>query len=640
MMHEPLDLLASRRYQGICYVGPARGSKTYTLIQGAMAWAATCSPADMLIVQMSQVKAREFSKKEIDRTIRHSPELASRISPRARDDNVYDKMFRSGMALNIGWPAVTQLSGATYKYVLITDYDRPENRDDVDGEGSLWDLAAKRIATFMSRGKALAESSPGGEYIDPQWRAQTLHEAPPAAGILSIYNRGTRARWYWRCKHCREYFEAQPGYGCFNLPPFEDLEEEVQKRDLMAFAEDLARIGCPHCGGIHMPGDKAALNDPRNGATWLHAGEFIDGAGRIAGERRRSEIASFWQGGVSATYQTWPSLLFRYFTAVLEYVRTGQEGGLKATTNTDSAAPYLPRAIAKRRGPEGLLERVEDWPRGTVPDGVRFLTAGIDVQSSRFVVEVHGWGVGLERWVIDRFSITSSRRPEGDRFAALDPASYAEDWDVLIQALLDKRYATPGRAGEGLAVLLALCDSGGRDGVTQRAYEFWRRLRERNLGKRLMLVKGTGKIDAPVVEMTWPDVSGRKDRASGAVGDVPVWRANVNQLKDTVTGDLGCEVSGPGYVHFPAWLEASYFDELGAESRNRRGVWEKTGGARNESFDLHVYNRAAVSAIKADRIDWNHPPAWAAPFAERLATNPTTVPAAAGGRRVRHRGIR
>ncbi|EKI05075.1 phage terminase large subunit family protein, partial [Escherichia coli 5412] len=42
---------------------------------------------------------------------------------------------------------------------------------------------------------------------DVKWRRTSPHEAPPTTGILSLYNRGDRRRWYWPCPHCGEYFQ-------------------------------------------------------------------------------------------------------------------------------------------------------------------------------------------------------------------------------------------------------------------------------------------------------------------------------------------------------------------------------------------------------------------------------------------------
>lgn len=608
---EPLDHLATREYRSIIFVGPARTGKTMTLILGGIAYIVTCAPGDMLVVQMSQDAARDFSRMDLDRAIRHSPELAARLSPRARDDNTFDKFFRSGVALKLGWPAVSQLSSKTLQYVFLTDYDRPENAHNVDGEGPLFDLASKRTETYMSRGKTVAESSPGEDYTDAKY-VRRGNEAPPARGILSLYNDGTRARWHWPCQLCGEHFEAAPGLSCFAMPEFKELETLVQRSDLMTLASEFAKVVCTHCGGTHEPQQRSAMNA---GGRWLHEGETLV-SGSVVGERRRSPVVSYWLGGVAAAYQTWPSIVHAYLSAVLSYVRTGDEGPLKKTTNTDQGAAYLPRAAAERRSADSLMSRLESWVRGTAPAGVRFVTIAIDVQAHRFRVNVMGWGVGLQSWLLERFSITSSHRPEGDRFAGVDPASYVEDWDVLIDQVLDRGYAVEG-TDVVLKPLVVFCDSGGRDGVTDKAYEFWRRLKAKGLSRRFRLVKGEGNINAPRVRETYPDARGRKTGVGR--GDVPVYMLNVNLIKDGVYGDLSREVPGPGYVHLPSWVEDDYFSEITAELRGPKG-WEKESShAANEDFDLHAYNRAACIVLKAESIDWDKPPEWAAPFELRAA---------------------
>lgn len=633
MMIEPLDALGGRDYQGVVFVGPARSGKTYGLILAGVAYVVTTAPGDMLITQMSQDSARDFSRADLDRAIRHSPELASRMSPRARDDNTFDKFWRSGIVLKLGWPAVSQLSSKTLQYVFLTDYDRPENRDDVDGEGPLWDLAIKRVETFMSRGKCVAESSPGESYTDPKWR-QVGHEAPPSRGILSLYNRGTRARWYWQCQHCREHFEAAPGLSCFPVPAFDEVEKRVVSEDLVTLSHRWARVVCPHCGGLHDQAHRRAMNAA---AMWVHEGQRVE-RGSLVGDRRSSQIASYWLGGCAAAYQTWHSIVLRYLQAVATYVQIGDEAPLKATTNTDQGAPYLPIAITKRRNANDLMARLEDWPERTLPAGVRFLTAAVDVQAHRFVVTVMGWGIGLESWLVDRFSISSSGRPEGPRHAALDPAAYGEDWDCLVPQVIERVYCRDGDGRMRLSPMLVLCDSGGRDGVTTQAYEFWRRLRARNLGKRLMLAKGVGQLNSPRCALTWPDSKGRKDRAGGGRGDVPVWLLNVNMLKDGVAGDLSREEPGPSYCHIPSWVDEDFFAELTAEQRTARG-WIRAPGARNEAFDLHVYNRAACVVLEAEAINWAAPPVWAAPLETRGQVNPMEGARVSRSRRMRSKGL-
>jgi phage terminase large subunit GpA-like protein len=225
-----------------------------------------------------------------------------------------------------------------------------------------------------------------------------------------------------------------------------------------------------------------------------------------------------------------------------------------------------------------------------------------------------GWGVGLESWLLDRIRITASNRREGDRFAGIEPAAYVEDWDVLIDQAVKREFAVAGTDVK-LSPLVTFCDSGGKEGVTVNAYEFWRRLRAKGLQRKFRLVKGVGNLNAPRVVESYPDARGRKVGAGR--GDVPVYLLNVNLIKDGVFGDLSRQVPGPGYVHIPDWIEDEYFAEITAEQRTAKG-WERENSHQaNEDFDLHAYNRAACVVLKAENIDWKAPPLWAAEPAKR-----------------------
>jgi phage terminase large subunit GpA-like protein len=100
-MVEPLNTWASRVHSGMVFVGPAQTGKTAALGEGALAHFIVNDPGDALIVQMTQDKAREYSKQRLDRMIRNSPSL-KRMMARSQDDNTHDKMFKNGMIINIG----------------------------------------------------------------------------------------------------------------------------------------------------------------------------------------------------------------------------------------------------------------------------------------------------------------------------------------------------------------------------------------------------------------------------------------------------------------------------------------------------------------------------------------------------------
>ena len=599
---EPMNCLSSREYDAVIFVGPARTGKTVGLIDGWITYSIICDPSDFLLVQLTQEKASEHSRKRLDRTFRCSPEIAKRLSPRKNDNNVHDKYFRAGNLLKIGWPSINVLSSSDYKYVALTDYDRWP--DDVDGEGDGFSLASKRTTTFMSAGMTLVESSPGKDIVDLKHHPKSTHEAPPTTGILSLYNRGDRRRFYWQCPSCSEWFEPSMA----NMVGYRDDTDYVK-------ASEKARLQCPHCQSLVDPDKKRVLNI---GGKWLKEGQTIDKNGVIHGEGRNSRIASFWLEGPAAAYQTWAQLTYKLLTAEHEFDMTGSEETLKAVTNTDWGLPYLPRSALEQRRSDELMERREETEKRTVPYGCRFLLAAVDVQGGRnrrFVVQIVGYGENSERWLIDRYNIKSSMRSNSDgESLPIDPSAYPEDWDLLISDVLNKQYRIEGLEGGFMPILAMAVDSGGEDGVTDNAYKFWRRCKRDGLSKRVYLVKGDSTKRQKLITRTYPDNTSRSDRHAKARGDVPLYLLQTDQLKDRISNALSRETVGANYIHFPAWLGEWFFDELTYEERGQDGKWRKPGKGNNEAFDLFCYVHAIAILRGYERIKWgdeDNIPHWA-----------------------------
>lgn len=601
-MIEPMDMLASRQHESVVFIGPSRAGKTLGLLDAWMTYAVTCDPGDMLVVQMTQDKAREYSKTRIDRAIRHSPSLAALMSPSGHDDNTHDKLFKNGMWVKIGWPSVAQLSGSDYRYVAMTDYDRMP--DSIDGEGDAYGLGVTRIRTFLSRGMCMVESSPGRELSDPNWVPATPHEGPPCSGVVGIYNRSDRRRFYWPCPHCSEFHQAEPGLGQFkSLPPEDELVDIVRTADLDLLAREHARLACIDCGGIIEPKHK---QDMLRGGKWLRDGQTIDASGQIHGDGMTSSIAGFWLGGVAAAYQSWHKLILAYLQALREYVMTNSEDPLQKTTNTDQAMPYMPRALveatedAHSRRTDAKLERF------MVPPEARFLIAAVDVQGgtkARFVVQVHAVGRDLEQWIVDRYEIT--RGPRGEDIQ-LDPAGYPEDWDVLTERVIRSTYRID--EDRELRVLLTAVDSGGEAGVSTNAYSWYRRIKAKGMHHSVMLVKGgTSRTESPVTKANARDPRGKP------LHDVQIAMVSTDHFKDTIASCRRRKIPGPGFMHFPEWLRATFFDELSAEIRQKNGKWKQIK-ARNEALDCWVYVLAACWKLGANKLNWDRAPGWAKPL--------------------------
>lgn len=599
-MVEPQDLLSSRELQAIIFVGPSQSGKTEGLIINWLGYSVMQEPMDMIVFNPTQQNARDFAVRRVDRLNHNSPYIRNRLIRSRAYDNKGSKQYDSGMILNLSWPTTSEMAGKPVPHIALTDYDRMD--DSVGDEGSPFDLAYMRTTTFKSFAMTVAESSPSRPVEDMRWVPSTPHEAPPCKGILSLYNRGDRRRLYWPCPYCSEYFEGR----------WEHLKYDQHEN--VWDAADTVRMVCPNCDELIFPDQRQYMLE---WSLWLKDGQRVDvNKGKIVGKAPRTRIASFWMRGVAAGFTTWQNLVVKYLNATREFDRTGDEEALKQFYNNDLGEPYIPKSQQLERLPEVLMERAEPFEEKHVHSGVRFLIATIDVQTRSFVVQVHGIGPGspYDISLIDRWSIRKSKRHdvELDGFAMVRPGTYQEDWELLVEEVMQRTYPLEGDPSRRMSIKLTVCDSGGEDGVTTQAYDFYRSLRKRGMASRFHLVKGNPTKGAPRSYIDYPD-SRQKSRFSAARGDVPVLFLHSDMLKDALNHRLNSLEPGKGMIRFPAWLPVWFYKELCVEHRDERGRWQGTRGIRNESWDLLYYciGACASSLVRAEQINWNNPPIWA-----------------------------
>jgi phage terminase large subunit GpA-like protein len=204
---------------------------------------------------------------------------------------------------------------------------------------------------------------------------------------------------------------------------------------------------------------------------------------------------------------------------------------------------------------------------------------------------VTGWGVGLERWVVDHQVIMGD--PSDDR-----------TWSALDEKLKE-RYPHP--CGVALAILATAIDSGGHH--THEVYQFCRVRRWRNI----FAVKGASKSGKPViaqrpslVDVTW---KGQTER-NGA----ELWIVGTDTAKDWIYNRYSFE-TGPGALHFAKDLPDDFFAQCVAERKVARYVkgyrrieWVKGKADRNEALDLLVYGLAMAHYLGLHRYgerDWD-----------------------------------
>lgn len=606
-MVEPMRMVTSRRFDSVCFVGPARSSKSEALVINPLAHAVIAQPRTVAIFNMTQGAAREFSVEKLAAIIRNSPELSSRIGKGLSDDNVFEKRFTGGTRLTLDWVVPDKLAARSIPLVIFTDYDAMPQ--DVGGEGTPFALGRKRTQSAMSRAMTLVESSPRFPILDEAWTPRTPHEAPPCGGIVAIYNEGTRGRLYWTCRDCSHRFE----------PTFRRLE--FPKEGLPADRGERAVMVCPSCGSVIPASAKAAMN---LAAEWLHesaAGEVVPLV-----EARNTKTVSYWLNGAAAALAPWSQIVTRYLEGIEAFKTRGDERLIRACENVELGIPSLPRArsSAARLSAQWIREKATDQTWRMAPRGTRFLTVAVDVQPGRFVVQVEAWGAGLERTVIDRFDVVNppaSAPAASDR--AINPAQYVEDWEALTP-LVDRVYPVDG--GEyGLKPLGLIVDSAGEAGVTPRAYDFFR-ARRRTHPRRFHLVRGTGGLEKPRVQVKSPQTSHKGGRKAAAKDVVIIW-AGTDPLKDEVAASLLREHGGPRSLRVPKFAPPEVFDEYAAERRTDSGWEKKPGLDRNEALDLSVYALALVIALNCERIKDDALPGWARP--DRQNTFAADYPAGA-----------
>lgn len=600
-MVEPMNTFASRVFSKMAFSGPAQTGKTDALILNGAAYSIRVDPMDTMIFCPTSTAARDFSMRRIDRLHRHSPEVGKMLLKNRDADNKFDKHYITGMILTLSYPSVTELAGRPVGRIIMTDYDRMD--DDIGGDGNAFDLASKRTTTFGSFAMCCAESSPSREIVDPHWIARGAHEAPPCTGILALYNRGDRRRWQWPCLHCWDWFEGE----------FKHLHWNTDKTLSNLEKAETARLVCPNCGTEIHPDERTEM---QQWGMWVPEGCKVNNKGQMVGTPLRTDFASFWLKGIAATFTNWPKLVATYLDAEDEYERTFSEDSLKKFWNNDMGEPYRPKSLESMRLPEALKARSAPYPEGMVPPGVRTLAALIDVQKNMFIVQVFGIlpGMPFDTVVVDRFKIIKSKRRDEDGDATwVKPATYLEDWDLITEQVIAKEYPLSDGSGRMMRIKMTGCDSGGKEGVTNNAYDYYRKLRSENLHGRFVLIKGDHTASNPRTRLATPD-SQRKNNKSAARGDIPVLMINSNVMKDSLNGRLDSLEPGKGMYHMPDWLPDEFYAELCAEVRTDKG-WENPNQSRNEAWDLSYYllGMCVSSRVLAiESIDWDNPPGWAA----------------------------
>jgi phage terminase large subunit GpA-like protein len=611
-LREPMEVVSDNAFLTGVVVGPGQCGKT----EIGLNWLGASidgNPGDLLWYMQTDSAVQAFVKSRINPMIDEHEVLRSKRGLRATDDSLSYKQF-TGMAVEFLAATRSAMINKRAPRILADEWDA---YDPSIGDPKI--LLDIRRQTFGRESMLLALSHPdraGG--LDPRhWNA----------GIMALYAQSDRRIWYWQCPECGAWSSPNPTAERVMVLDYPDADgvplDEIA---------DATRLLCPVNGCVL---EDAARKQMNLTGRWIGAGQTIDQDGTVTGALAPSDAAGFWIVGLMSPFllQGMGGLARDRVKATREREATGSDTTLKEVIVKGWGLPYeRPRAVGSIDA-NVLADRADaSLPLGIVPEGVRFLTGFADVQANRFETLIRGWGPRGESWIIDH------------RMHRADTATSPEAWDALFVWLLDTPWPLAGNPGRFMRLRAAGFDSAGAPGVTQQAYDAWRRAlaarKTRMLGRfdgreawNLIGTKGAASLGAAPLQVTRPD-SARNDRRARSGGAVPIALFGANGFKDNLAGQLGRGEPGPWYVHFPAGLRSEapphlWFEQLVAETRKKNGAWEQTA-ARNEALDLMVGCHVVAHLHGLARINWDRPPAWAAAWDTNISIGATTAGPVAG----------
>jgi phage terminase large subunit GpA-like protein len=606
---EPMESLTNPLYTSTAIVGPGQCGKT-EIANNWMMHSIDTDPASMLRFMQTEDALRAYVKDKINPAIEQHERIRSRQGLRPIDDSIGFKRFR-GMTVQFLAAARSNLISKSAARIVCDEIDAYDSN-----LGDVKNLVDVRRQTFGRESMALFISHPD--------RARGMGPAHWNAGIMAIYADSTRCTWWWPCPECGAYSSPNPGtarHMALHYPQDTTLEHVAAE----------TRLLCPVNGCLIEDHQRRGMN--RLG-RWIGQGESIEENGTVTGERRARETAGYWiVGAMSPFLLTGIGGLAAARVKAERAIEAGEdEQSLREVFTKQWGFPYDPPRRVGSIDAGTLADRAEPGlTLGVVPEGVRFITSAADVQNARFEGIKRGWGENGESWVLDHWNMPA------------DTATSPADWDTMIAWLLAPLPLADG-SGRHMRVHAAGFDSGGAAGVTTMAYQAWLRAKQaghaRLRGKvdgrdawSLLPLKGMSQPNAPRLSVVYPD-SQRKDRRAGARGQIPTGQHNPNRFKDDLANQLAQAEGGPWAVHTPYALRGDhmlrhdplapqplstepphrFFEQLVAEIRNGRGLWDTPRAARNEALDLMVMTHIMASLHGLIRLRWDTPRAWYAPW--------------------------
>lgn len=520
----------------------AQGGKSQYLFN-IMGFKLDDDPEPILYISPTKSNIIKAVEPKIDQMIRGCKSLWNKTI-KGQKYTVLKKLV-GGTSLRMAWAgSTTEIKSDTAAVVAVDEIDEIEIER--QGQGSIIPLADARHKVYPD-GITLGASTPTTGTIEPKFLDSGLEHWLPSKNVQSpiwkLWQAGTMHEWAFPCLHCKKYF----------IPRFKHLKWLKGSSPVDVLEDKGAWMECPNCHAKIYDDERVVMNSlgyavsPHQKITRIRKKNGVFTKGRLLGDGIDSTDYTLWVSGLANPFRTLGHLASNWLRAV----RAQDDEEIKGVLNTDFGECYALGGEAPSA--EEVKARRSTYRVGEVPNGIRLVVAGVDVQKNRLYYVVRGYGFGYESWLLQFGEIW------GD-------TDGTEVWNEL-EALLD----TP--IGDHSIKRMGVDSAYRKDEV----YAF--------CGTRkstLKAVRGHKSQDKPYygskVEV---DGKGKTKRKS-----LMLWHFCSDTAKSWVHGRVNRDESLGGQWHLPADVTDDYCEQIIAEERieKRNGGFEWTRISKDNHF--------------------------------------------------------
>jgi len=504
------------------------------LTNNVVGWAVDESPTPMMVIMPSE---RDVSRR-VDTRLREMfqacPSLMRHLGGDLANLNIGKETILDNCIIYLAWASSAAALGDSPVCLVI--FDEVDKYPGLVGrEADPISLGEQRQRTFLFA-KTFELSTP-----TDQW-----------GRIHADFQAGDRREWWAKCPHCGEY----------HILKWANVQlDKTKDGKLLTPAEYAAgghaRYACSLCGAIWTEAERW---EAVSAGRWAPAGQGVDAEGKLTGKaspnpRRSYHVSALmlYPGFVSmdALAEKWALARERY--------HGGDYGPLIDFINSQLGEVYTPTEATTDQ--TALAKHIGGYAFNTLPEGVRVLTAGVDVQMDCFYAAVWGWGAGYENWLIARRRIETTSFGEG--------AAGQMDFEPLRE-FLGQTFPivgkTDGSEGETMPISLTFIDAQYR---TDQVYEFCAGFTS---GGDCYPARGEdGMRDGYMTPSKLERTTARRRRVLRR-GQLELWRCSTLLLKSQLARLMNVPNAGAGYMHLPEGTDEDFLKQMTSEYlRSHRG---------------------------------------------------------------------